>query len=118
MKPSSITDGAVFDLAAADRELRVEDAYELDGHTARTLVREPAMRVVLTVMRAGARIAKHHAPATASIQALTGHIRLELPQQTVDLPAGHLLVMPADLAHDVVAVDDAAFLITIGRRSF
>ena len=115
-KPSSITDGAVLDIAAADRELRSEDAYKLDGHTARTFVREPAMRVVLIAMRAGAKIAEHHAQETASIHALTGHIRLRLPQRTVDLPAGHVLVLPPQLPHDVEAVDDATFLITLAHR--
>jgi quercetin dioxygenase-like cupin family protein len=114
-KPSSITDGAVFDIAAADRELRSEDAYKLDGHTARTFAREPAMRVVLIVMRAGAKIAEHHAQETASIHALSGHIRLRLLQRTVELSAGYVLVIPPELAHDVEAVDDAAFLLTLAR---
>ena len=48
-KPVSITDRPVFDLAAIGRELRAEDAYQRDGHTARTLVREPSLRVVLVV---------------------------------------------------------------------
>lgn len=114
-KPSSIIDGAVFDITTVDRELRSADAYKIDGHTARTLVREPAMRVVLIVMTAGAKIAEHHAQETASIHSLSGHIRLRLPQRAVDLPAGHLLVIPAQLPHDVEAVDDAAFLITLAR---
>jgi len=114
-KPSSITDGAEFDIPTIDRELRALEAYKLDGHTARTLVREPTMRIVLIVMRAGAKIAEHHAQETASIHALAGHIRLQLPQRAVDLQAGHVLVIPPQLRHDVEALDDAAFLITLAR---
>ena len=114
-KPSAITDGATFDITTVDRELRSADAYKLDGHTARTLVREPAMRIVLVVMRSGAKIAEHHAQDTASIHALAGHIHIRLPQRAVDLPAGHVLVIPPQLPHDVEAVDDAAFLITLAR---
>ena len=115
-KPSTIAEGAVFDLATVDRELRAEDAYERDGHTARTLVREPAMRVVLVVMKAGAKIAQHRSHDTASIHALSGHVRLSLPDHTVDLPAGQLLVLPPDLAHDVHAVVESRFLITLARQ--
>lgn len=114
-KPIPITHGAELDLAAAERELRAEDAYRLDGHTARTLVREPALRIVLIVIRAGAKIAEHHTEAIASIHALVGHVRLALPERTVDLPAGKLLVIASDLAHDVEAVDDSMFLLTLAR---
>ncbi len=112
-KPMSIADGFELDLAGADRELRAEDAYKRDGHTARTLVREPAMRIVLVVMRGGAKIAQHRSQDTASIHAITGHVRLALPTRTVDLPAGRLLVIAPRLAHDVEAVTDSAFLLTL-----
>ena len=114
-KPISIAAGAVFDLLAADRELRSAAAYKLDGHTARTLVREVPMRVVFVVIRAGAKIAQHHSENTASIHVLTGHIRLQLPDHAVDLPAGRLLVIPPKLAHDVEAVSDSAFVITLAN---
>jgi quercetin dioxygenase-like cupin family protein len=114
-KPTSITQGAELDLAVADRELRLEDAYRLDGHTARTLVREPAMRIVLVVMRAGAKIAEHRSQDTASIHAHAGHVRLTMPDRAVDLPAGKLLVIAPGLAHGVEAVAASAFLLTLAR---
>jgi quercetin dioxygenase-like cupin family protein len=106
--------GATFDLTAVDREMRQEDAFARDGHTARTLVREPDLRVVLVAMRAGARIAEHGAAVTASIYALSGHIRLHLPAETVDLPSGRLLVLEKGLRHAVEAVDESTFLLTLG----
>ena len=112
-KPTAITQGAELDLAVAARELRAEDAYRLDGHTARTLVREPTVRIVLVVMRAAAKIAEHHSQNIASIQSIAGHVRLALPDRTVDLPAGKLLVIAPGLAHDVEAVADSAFLLTL-----
>ena len=114
-KPTSITQGAEFDLAVAERELRLEDAYRLDGHTARTLVREAMMRIVLLVMRAGAKIAEHRSQDAASIHVLAGHVRLTLPDRTVDLPAGKLLVIAPGLVHDVEAVADSAFLLTLAQ---
>lgn len=112
-KPMSIAQGFELDLAEADRELREEDAYGRDGHTARTLVREPAMRIVLVVMRAGAKIAQHRSQDVASIHAISGRVRLALPARTVELPAGRLLVIAPRLAHDVEAVVDSAFLLTL-----
>jgi quercetin dioxygenase-like cupin family protein len=137
-KPTPIIEGAVFDLAAIDRQLRSEDAYRRDGHTARTLVREPALRIVLVVMQAGARIAEHRAQEITSIQALTGHVRLALIDPTggfaprpaggagrvptphlaaldrsLELAAGRVLVIPPDLRHHVEAVADSGLLLTL-----
>lgn len=38
---------------------------------------------------------------------------LNLPEQTVELPAGHLLALGRALPHDVEAVEDSAFLLSI-----
>jgi quercetin dioxygenase-like cupin family protein len=113
-KPRSTAGGVVFDLAAAERELRQTDAYVREGHAARTLVREPDLRIVLLVMKADGRIAEHRADETASIHALGGHLRLHMPDRVVDLPAGRLLVLERGILHDVEAVLESAFLLTLG----
>ena len=105
-----------FDLAALDAELRTEDAYQRDGHTARTQVREPDLRVVLIIMKAGARMASHRVDQTASVHALSGHVRLRLPDKVTDLAVGRLLMIQRDLEHDVEAVTDSALLLTLGWR--
>ncbi|HEX3762980.1 MAG TPA: cupin domain-containing protein [Kofleriaceae bacterium] len=112
-KPASITDGSVFELATIGRELRTDDAYQRDGHTARTLVREPMLRVVLVVMKASARIAEHRAQEITTVHALTGSLRLTVADRTVELTPGRLLVIPPDLRHDVAALTDSALLLTL-----
>ncbi len=116
-KPEPTHQGPVFDLADISAEMRREDAYQRDGHTARTLIREDDMRIVLIVMRAGARMAEHRANDTASIHALSGHVRLRIPDNAVDLPAGSLLVLERGLRHDVEAVTESAFLLTLGWQA-
>ena len=113
-KPESASAGVTFDLATAERELRAEDAYLRQGHTARTLVREPDLRILLLVMKVDSRIAEHQANETASIHALSGHVRLHLLGRVVDLRSGQLLVLERGLRHDVEAVLDSAFLLTLG----
>ena len=113
-KAEATSNGPIFDIAATELEMRREDAYVREGHTARTLVREPDLRILLVVMKAGARIAEHQAKDTASIHVLTGHVRLRLPEKVADLPAGRLLVLERALRHDVEAVEESAFLLTLG----
>jgi mannose-6-phosphate isomerase-like protein (cupin superfamily) len=45
---------------------------------------------------------------------LSGHIRLKLPDRTVDLRSGQLLVLGLGLPHDVEAMEDSAFVLTLG----
>ena len=106
----------LVDLAALDAELRKLDAYQREGHTARTVVREPDLRVVFIVLRAGARIASHRVDQKAAVHALSGHVRLRLPDAVADLTAGRLLVLERDLAHDVEALTDSAIVLTLGWR--
>jgi len=114
MTRPSIAGGVSFDPAALDSELRAEAAYRDSGYTGRTLVREPDLRVVLIVMKAGARMVDHKVEKTASVLTLWGAVRLHLPEKRVDLPAHHLVAIEAGLHHDVEAVANSAVLLTIG----
>jgi quercetin dioxygenase-like cupin family protein len=112
--PKSSQHGLAFDLDAIDRELRQEDAYRHEGHTARTLVLAPDLRVVLLTVRAGSRIAEHHANVSASMHMISGHVRVHLSDRTVELRAGQLFVLGAGLLHHVEATTDGAFVLTLG----
>jgi quercetin dioxygenase-like cupin family protein len=103
----------MFDLAAKLEQLRHEARWEHPDHHADTLVHEPNCRIVLVAMKPHGRLQDHHAAARISVQALEGRLRLHLPDQTVDLPAGHMLTLAPDIRHDVEALEESAFLLTI-----
>ncbi|HUE75734.1 MAG TPA: cupin domain-containing protein [Chloroflexota bacterium] len=105
---------SAFDLNEEITQLRNEDAWRQGNRNAKTLTKEQNLRVVLTVLRKDEQIKEHQTAGPVAIQAISGQIRLLLPDQTVDLPAGHLLVLGPGVAHDVEAVEDSAFLLTIG----
>lgn len=115
-KPQSTELGAAFDLAAIEREMRGEENYQRNGHNARTLVREADLRVVLIVMKAGTEMAEHDVQQSAALHILSGDVRLALPDRSVELTAGQLLVLAPGLRHDVVAATDSAFVLTLGWR--
>lgn len=122
-KPESPEFGVVFDFATIDQEMRSEEAYLREGHTARTLVREHDLRVVLVVMKAGSRLAEHVAHETVTIQTISGSLRLQLPRlarqhedRIVDVPVGRFLVLESGNQHDVEAVGESAFLLTFGWK--
>lgn len=102
-----------FDLAGEIRKLRQEDSWRRKaGRSAATLVKHGDLRLVLVAMRANSHMHEHKTNARISIQTIAGHIRLRLGEKSVDLPAGHLLVLDQALSHDVEALEDSAFLLT------
>lgn len=115
--PAPADHGVAYDLTRIAQELQGEEAYAREGQTARTLLRSSDLRIVLIALKAGKTIAEHQANVTASVQTLSGHIRLRLPERSVDVPAGQLLMLGSGLAHDVHAESDSTFLLTLGWPS-
>lgn len=106
---------AITGLDALARSLREDPAYVREGHTARSLVHAPDLRVLLVAMRAGATMAEHKAAHTATVHLLSGALRLQVPGATVELEEGQLLRLDTGLVHDVLAKVDSAFLLTLGH---
>ena len=103
-----------FDLAAEAEGLMAESTWAAHGHNAKTLVKHPDFRVVMIALRTGARMQEHKADQCVTIHSLTGCLRLHLPRNTVDLPAGALLALEQTVLHDVEALADSVFLLSLG----
>jgi len=105
-----------FDLNREIQQLRSEGRWQ-SGHTAKTLVKYSDFRMVLVAIKAGGRMMQHRTEGRISIHNLTGHIRIHASEQAVELPAGHMLALERDIPHDVEALVDSAFLLTIAWPS-
>jgi quercetin dioxygenase-like cupin family protein len=107
-----------FNLAEEDKKLRQDESWtEAAGRSSKTLVKYPDLRIVLIAMKANTRMHEHTAAARISVHTLSGHIRLHLAEKSLDLPAGHLLALDECLTHDVEALEDSAFLLTLSWPS-
>jgi quercetin dioxygenase-like cupin family protein len=87
------------------------------GHNARTLFKKHDFRIVLITMDAAARMKEHHADGTISIHVIKGHIRVTVQSKPHNLHAGNLFTLAASIRHDVEAVEESAFLLTISWPS-
>ena len=83
------------------------------GHYAKTLFKKEDFRTVLITMEPGSKMKEHHADGTISVQVLKGHIRFIAQDKAHDLPTGSLVTLGASIKHQVEAVEDSAFLLTI-----
>jgi quercetin dioxygenase-like cupin family protein len=102
-----------FDFTEEADKLREEGPWLQHGRNAVTLVKYADFRVVFMLMKPGTRLQEHHARGRISVQTLSGHVRLHLRDQTIDLPAGRLLALEREVAHDVEAIEESAMLLTI-----
>ena len=107
-------DGAFleFDLTRELEQLSAEPEWR-NGHNAKTLVKYDDLRVVLSALKAQARLPEHRTDGRISIQAVAGHIHVHAQGRTFDLRAGGLVALDRGLPHDVEAIEDSAFLLTI-----
>ena len=109
-RPASAGD---FDLAHEIEVLKRGEQYETTGQAARTLFKRAEFRVVLIVLRHNAAMKEHQTNQPVSLQTLSGSIRVALPERAIEQPAGGLILIESGVAHDVIALEDSAFLLTM-----
>jgi quercetin dioxygenase-like cupin family protein len=104
-----------FDLSQELEELRRQDSWEREtGRSSKTLAKYPDFRIVLVCMKAGSHMNDHKAEARISIQALCGRLQFHIPdQKPIELLAGQLLTLDCGMQHDVEAIEESAFLLTV-----
>lgn len=84
------------------------------GRAARTVYagHEHTLRQTLIALAAGHSLAEHDSPGEATLQVLSGRIRLVTNADTWDGRAGDLNIIP-QAPHSLEAVEDAAVLLTV-----
>jgi len=114
-EPHPLTGTALtFNLAAEAEALTQEPTWQQSGHNAKTLIKHPDVRVVLIRLRAGARMQEHKTDQCVTIHAISGSLRLHLPEQVIELSPGTLIALDHTVLHDVEAVEESVFLLTLG----
>ncbi len=102
-----------FDLPTLERELRQEAALAVEGHGAVTLAKHPDLRVVLIVLRKGARRVEARTEARVTLQVLRGHLEARFTDGSADLPAGHLVTLDGGMGFGLAALTESALLLTL-----
>ncbi|MEQ1760684.1 MAG: cupin domain-containing protein [Vicinamibacterales bacterium] len=101
-----------FDLPAEVHRLHAETTWST-GQNARTLIKYDDLRVVLIALQAKASLPEHKTEGRISIHVLSGHIQVRAAGRTYRLRPGGLLALDRGLPHDVEALEESAFLLTV-----
>ncbi|HEY6120427.1 MAG TPA: hypothetical protein VIV66_10730 [Pyrinomonadaceae bacterium] len=102
-----------FNLSAEIERLRGEEHWLKDGRISETLVKYSDFRIVLILMKAGTMMQEHKADARIALHGLGGRLMVQIAEKTVELSAGELLVLEKCLPHEVRAIEDSTFLLSI-----
>jgi quercetin dioxygenase-like cupin family protein len=120
-RPVELSDATLtsFPVREMAQQLMAEEAFQTSGRNALTLVRDQTLTVVLTVLKAGAVLQEHHAPAPVTLLPLFGNIVLlaDEGRKSVELTPGTTGALSAHLEHRVEATQDSAFLIVMGCQA-
>ncbi len=87
------------------------------GLFAKTLFKKHDFRAVLICMQNSARMKEHHADGTISIHVIRGHLCVWVNGHPHEVPLGSLFTLAASIRHNVDAIGDSAFLLTISWPS-
>lgn len=87
----------------------------LSGISRKRLIEYPDFQMTLRRMKPNTRIAEHYNPGRICVQTVFGHIRMHADGKTFDLLSGHCLVLDRAVVHDVEAVEESAFLLTVAH---
>jgi quercetin dioxygenase-like cupin family protein len=113
--PRSLSGEALsFDLGTEAELLKREQAWHDHGHNARTLAKYADFRVVMVVLKTDARMRQAQSDQCMTVQPLSGSIRVYLPDSWHDVGEGQLLTVGSCVPHEIVAVEESAFLLCLG----
>jgi quercetin dioxygenase-like cupin family protein len=104
-----------FNLEKELEQLHHADAWDqTSGRSSKTLAKYADFRVLLVSMKANTRMNQHRAEGRVSIQCFAGQLRIHLPDsRKAEVAVGDVLVLDCGIPHDVEALTESAFLLTI-----
>lgn len=105
--------GVAVHLTEAAQLLRSSPELARDGRTARTLLKDGPLRVVLVALAAGGKLQEHPAPGPTTVHALTGRATLRAGGAAHALLPGVLVALAAGEPHAVDAAEETTLLLTI-----
>ena len=85
------------------------------GRFARPVVNLPGLRLVLVSMRAESTWSRHSTPGRVTVQPISGQIRIQVSGRESILSPGKIAALASSVEHDVFAMTDSLFLLTVAR---
>jgi len=89
--------------------------YSDGSIVSKTIVDTPVGTITLFAFDSGQKLSEHTAPYNAVVQIIEGTAKLMIGGKEVMVPAGHVIIMPANVPHAVNAEEKFKMLLTMIR---
>jgi quercetin dioxygenase-like cupin family protein len=98
--------------------LKTEAAWHGGDRNSITLTKRAGFTLVLTVLREGAVLREHRAPAAVSLHVIMGRLMVRVGDRSLELGPGEVVTMEPRLTHAAEARSDTALLLTLSEAGF
>lgn len=102
-----------FSIDSETDKLKSENAWLNGDRNAVTLQKNSSIRVVLISLRKGATLHEHKVSGPITLFVLSGKINFIVGEEKVNAESNGLIVLEKAIPHDVQALEDTTFILTI-----
>lgn len=102
-----------FSIEKEITKLREEPAWVNGDRNAVTLQKNPKLRVVLISLRKSAALKEHKVEGPITLFVISGKISFIADNDRINAGANELIVLEKTIPHDVEALEDSTFILTI-----
>lgn len=102
-----------MDLKEYTKTIKSEKTWKEKDRNAMTVYKTDGMRIVLIALHKGAVLEKHTANGIISVQVMDGEINFSTDDQTVNLKEGQSVALHKMIPHEVTAIKETVFLLTL-----
>jgi quercetin dioxygenase-like cupin family protein len=90
--------------------------YSEDSIVSKTIMDKPAGTITLFAFDKGQRLSEHTSPFDAIVQVLEGQAEVKIKGERQQVLSGQLIIMPANVSHEVAAKDRFKMLLIMIRE--
>jgi quercetin dioxygenase-like cupin family protein len=99
-----------------NQELASLIEYSNDSIVSKTIVDASVGNITLFAFDKDQKLSEHTTPYNAVVQVIEGSAHLTIGGKNVTVPAGHIIIMPANVPHAVAAEEKFKMLLTMIRE--
>jgi quercetin dioxygenase-like cupin family protein len=91
-------------------------AYQTNAIVSKQIIKKPAGTVTLFAFDAGESLSEHTAPFDALVEVVEGSAEIKIDGRIFEVPAGRMLLLPANIPHAVNAKQRFKMVLTMVKE--